>query len=105
MKTILLCPCRFAVPLHLNDGTPVSAEQLADIGNALNRQFGGFTVIGERDGCWQDLFERSVWYLVAVPEEQIDALKAVVRIIGSDLGQRAMYFERGSPTVEIIEIA
>jgi len=97
-----LCNCQFPVPLTYNDATPVKEEKLTRVFAALNRQFGAYTVLGVRQGVWKGQVENMLWFEVAVPEGQVDQLKRVVRAIGRDLHQEAMYFNKGMPTVELI---
>ncbi len=105
-----LCPCYFQLPLLFNPeregepGQPVGEDMLEQIYALIERQFDGFTTYRDCEGSWHGLREPSMRVCVAVPEDQIDRLKAVVRQIGKALKQKAMFFERGLPNVELIEV-
>lgn len=98
-----LCPCLFYLPLAYNDGTEVEPEVLQKMFRALDRQFGGYTNCGEIEGSWHGQVEHSHAVKVAVARDDIDQLRQVVKEFGKALGQKAMYFEVGQSSVEIIE--
>jgi hypothetical protein len=99
-----LYPCTFLVPLAYNDGKPVDPAMFADIRRALDRQFGGYRVLGRQEGSWFGQVEESVAMLVAVPEERIEELRQAVKAIGKALGQKQMCFEKGNPSVELLNV-
>ena len=104
MGSDLLCPCCFLIPLRYNDGRDVEPERLIEIKNALDRQFGGFTGLGVREGSWFGQVEQSMGIEVSVPEDQIEELRATVKAIGRALGQKQMYFKKGPPCVDLIDV-
>ncbi|MBS0208731.1 MAG: hypothetical protein JSS27_07235 [Planctomycetes bacterium] len=99
-----LCPCRFQIPLVLNDGSETPENDLVAIFAAMRRQFGGWTVLGQRDGVWEGQAEPSLWIEIAVPIARVPELKELVYSIGKRLKQKAMYFDAPLPTVEIFPI-
>lgn len=104
------CPCYFQLPIRYNPELPgqpgreVEPEVLTEIYKSLDRQFGGYTIHGVMLGSWRGQEEPSIRMCVAVAEEEIPTLRLVVKSIGKKLGQEQMYFERGQPTVELINI-
>ena len=111
-----LCPCLFQIPTHYNPepgelvGKPVEPELMVKIQDAIKRQFGFFTTHGSSydeglfTGCWEGQTETSFRYEVAIPERRVAELRRLVIAIGRALKQKAMYFEVGPPSVEIIPI-
>src|ERR1700735_1165650 len=104
MSTPQLCPCRFQIPLVLNDGSETPPEELILIHRSLRRQFGQYTMLGERDGVWEGQSEPSQWSEVAIPQSRVPELRELVYSIGKRLKQKAMYFDAPPPTVEIMPI-
>jgi hypothetical protein len=96
--------CTFQVPLYYNDGREVEPEVILEIKQTLDRQFGGYTILGIDEGSWFGQVERSLRIEVAVPKKRIAELRKVVITIGKKLGQKAMYFNAPPPSVEIIDI-
>ncbi len=99
----MLCPCRLLIPTSYNDGRSVEPAKVVKILQSLDRQFGGYSVIGV-EGSWFGQKEESIRVEVAIPEERVKELEAVVYSIGKELGQKAMYFEVGPPSVNILTI-
>lgn len=104
MSNERLCPCRFQIPLVLNDGSEIPPETLIKFHQTLRRQFGAYTMLGVRDGVWGGKTEPSQWIEVAIPLSRVPELREVVYAIGKELGQEAMYFDAPPPTVEIVPI-
>ena len=98
-----LCPCEFLIPVAFNDGTPIPAATMIQILQSLDRQFGGYTRLGPRQGSWHGQEELMIAFEVSVPEKEIPRVRRVVRIIGRDLKQEKMYFKVGSPNVELLD--
>jgi hypothetical protein len=64
-----LIPCQFDLPLADNDGQPFPPELILEIKKALDRQFGGYKIVGcaEGDeGSWLGQVERSLTVEVRV---------------------------------------
>ena len=99
-----LYPCVFLLPLAYNDKNQVEKSKIRQIRKALDRQFGGFRILATELGSWMGQEEPMMPIRVAVPKERIDELRAVVVMIGRDLGQKQMYFEVGHPGVEMLKI-
>jgi hypothetical protein len=102
--TVKKCPCVFNVPLVHNNGTPVISEIGRWLRQSLDRQFGGYTEIGNRAGSWKGNPEDHQWIVVLVIKEDVPKLREIVIELGRRTKQEAMYFEEGLPTVEIIPI-
>jgi hypothetical protein len=98
------CKCRFLVPVADNDGNEFPPELMLKIRMALDRQFGGCRFNSPSKGSWKGQVEYVHEVEVAVLEKRIPALRSLVLEIGKDLGQKAMYFEAGPPTIEIINV-
>ena len=106
------CPCRVQIPLVYNDGTEVEAETLTEILSVFNRQFGGYTPLGDGSvaghnvvgGSWHGQVEPSMRIEVAVLERRVPELKEVIFAIGKRLGQKEMYFDAPPPSVEFVKI-
>ena len=99
-----LCRCTFLVPLCYNDGREVEPEFFIEMKTALDRQFGGFTVLGQREGSWHGQVEQILGIEVYVPVERIKELRTVVRAIGHRLGQKQMALDIPPPSTELIDI-
>ena len=98
-----LCPCVFLVPTALNSGEPVPSATMARIHLALVRQFEALTM-HDAKGLWQNQAENHICYCIALDESRVEELKAVVKAIGKELGQKQMYFEVGPPSVWLLDI-
>src|SRR5436305_1540514 len=100
---MLLCACRFNVPLTDNDGQPIDPQLLLDLQRELLEQFGGFTILPTSQGRWQSRAgriyqEEVVVYEVAVPEGKVPLLRDAVCRLGQRLGQLATYFNAPPPS-------
>lgn len=112
-------PCLLLVPMQYGRSKRLlTAEGMTAILATLNRQFGGCTPIGETrsppditpGGQWVDpdtgeTVHDVCWLVkVAVDREKLDLFRKVVREIGKELEQKAMYVEIGEPSVEILDV-
>src|SRR5262249_9798460 len=107
---MLLCPCRFNVPLTDNQGQAINPQVILDLQRELLEQFGGFTIVPTSQGRWQSRAgrvyqEEVVVYEVGVPEGKVPLLRDVVCRVGRRLDQLAMYFDAPLPSVEIIDLS
>ncbi|MFO0970393.1 MAG: hypothetical protein U0793_33000 [Gemmataceae bacterium] len=99
------------IPTRLNDGKKVPRTQFRRILDELARQFRGYTDEGMTKGHWIDPkdsrgYNDQARRISVVCDNRLlwDAQQAIVRI-GTELGQRAMYFEvRDYDGVQILEI-
>lgn len=111
------CACWVQIPLAYGgpDGRPdkaVEAEVLAAILGVFDRQFGGWTPLGESSGSWRNpdsLFEevieeKSMRIEVAVLPERTNEFKEVVYSIGKSLKQKVMYFNIPEPSAYFMDI-
>ena len=98
-------PCKFQIPLTDNAGQPFDPQVFVEIKQTAERVFNGFTVLGVREGSYQGQVESSLWVEVLVPPHRIEEFRELVRAIGKELGQRAMYVEIPPPCAEIIPVA
>lgn len=105
-----LCPCYFQLPTHYNPTKPgepgreIEPEKMSRIFQAMSRQFDGWTHCGVMWGSWCGQEESSIRVCIAVLDADIPRLRQFVREIGRELGQVQMYFERGQPCVELINV-
>lgn len=116
MSTPLLCECDFQLVLAYNPtegdlfGKRIEPEVLVHILSQLNMKFGDYRILGPPAsdvlpaGTYKGQPEASVCVQVAIPEERIPELREFVIKVGERLGQEAMYFKAGPPSVEIIPI-
>ncbi len=85
------------IPVADNSGKKFPVNQLRAIFDRFGFQFGGQSVEGPVDGMWCDdgvvFHEQSYKITVVTDAERIDEARDLVREIGRDLGQVAMYFE------------
>jgi hypothetical protein len=97
-------PCIFLVPLMDNLGEEFPPETFIRIKQALDRQFGGYTILGVVEGSWHGQVEPSLRIQVVVTPDKVNTLRDLVIAIGRELGQKAMYFEQPPPSAEIISL-
>lgn len=97
-------PCIVQIPLVYNDGREVEPETMLEIKQVFDRQFNGYTVIGEMEGSWHGQVETSVRIEVGVPSDRLDQFRELVIAIGERLDQEAMYIDVPPPTAEILPI-
>lgn len=87
------------VPIRRNDGSKVGGKELQRIFDMLTEEFSGMTQDGKTKGQWIDpkdgkLYRDEGWRVsVVCDNERLAQAKAIVRQIGEQLGQKAMYFE------------
>lgn len=87
------------IPIRRNSGSKVSQAELQGIYDRLTARFGGMTQEGRTRGQWIDpkdgrLYRDEGWKVsVVCDNEQLADAESVVRKIGKQLGQKAMYFE------------
>jgi regulator of RNase E activity RraB len=97
------------IPVRRNDGSPVPADEIEDIIQRFVSTFGGCTVDGRTKGYWVDnatVYEDECLKVVVVCDAiRRPELEALVRDIGLQLGQLAMYLEIDNSTeVQIMRI-
>jgi hypothetical protein len=87
------------VPVRRNDGSKVGGQELQRIFDLLTEEFGGMTQEGKTKGQWIDPkdgkhYRDEGWKVSVVCDNERFALaESIVRGIGKQLGQKAMYFE------------
>ncbi len=85
------------IPVCRNDGSKVSRREMAGIFQRFYGRFGACTVEGPMQGYWMDggtLYQDECHKLiVACDEGDLADAEQLVRDIGRQLGQLAMYFE------------
>jgi hypothetical protein len=96
--------CTFYVPVAYNDGRTIEPEIIIDIKRVLDTRFGGYTLKGPWEGCWEGQVELMMEYTVVVPPNRVKELRDTVKVILKELGQRAMYFEEHKAGAEIVSL-
>ena len=85
------------IPVRRNDGSKVSRRDITAIFQRFYVRFGACTVEGPTQGYWMDggtLYQDECHKLiVACDEGDLADAEQLVRDIGRQLGQLAMYFE------------
>lgn len=87
------------IPTQRNDGRPVRKRELAEIRKRLIEQFGGATFEGMVDGYWIDgadgrhYRDPGIKVTIGCDRERLQEAIDAVREIGSQLDQKAMWFE------------
>lgn len=85
------------IPVADNSGKKFPKQKLRAIFDRFGIQFGGQSVEGPVDGMWCDdgvLFHEQSYKITVVTDvARIEEARELVREIGRDLGQLAMYFE------------
>lgn len=86
------------IPTHLNDGTPVSDEQMQAILMMYVEAFGGFTTEAASEGGWRsesgfDFIEPTIGVSCVCDRSRYTEARQLILQIGRLLGQEAMYFE------------
>lgn len=86
------------IPISLNDGTPVSEEQIKGYLTRFWAVFGGLTVEGKVDGHWVNdsgvhFMDTCIKIFCIIEDGQLDSFEAIVMQIGKELKQEAMYLE------------
>ncbi len=97
------------IPTHGNDGIAFSSERITGILGRIAREFGGVSLDGPGRGVWVGLDgtvydEPSYVLSVACRPDELPTARDIVRWIGKELQQEAMYFEIQDSPVEIISI-
>jgi hypothetical protein len=97
------------VPVTRNDGSEVSEEEMRGIWKMFWDSFDGLTIDGKTRGFWKDssgrLYEDECLKLMVTGKpEQAEMFKTIVKAIGKQLGQLAMFTEISKPEIEIIDI-
>jgi hypothetical protein len=87
----------------------VPETELRGILAQLLEEFGGYTIAGEVEGGWRSpegnvYRDRNTQIWLAIDRSRIAKLRRVLRDIGNQLGQEAMYLEIGTGSVEIVEV-
>jgi hypothetical protein len=90
----------------------VEPEVIAEFLGVFNRQFGGYTPLGESRGEWVNprrpseapIEEKSIRIEVAVLPESTELFREVVYAIGKKLKQKQMYYCIPEPSVYFMEI-
>jgi hypothetical protein len=87
------------IPIRRNDGSRVPERELSRIASRIWRQFGGATVEGPVKGHWVDpndgrhYADECLRITVVCDSERLAEAERLVREIGNQLDQKAMYFE------------
>ena len=105
-----MIPCSFKLPLAYNDGRPLEDSRHEEILDRIFSKFDGYTIEGTETGAYrrEDTGTKQVEQMLKVNvavhgEAGVRELRTMVRIIGWELDQEAMYFEvdKGN-SVEIV---
>jgi hypothetical protein len=96
--------CRFLIPVCDNDGNEFAPEVIIGIKRRLDERFGAFRFLSPQEGTWRGQVEMTHEVEIALNPRRIPELRELVIQIGKELGQKAMYFDVGPPTVEIINV-
>jgi hypothetical protein len=86
------------IPTRRNSGSKISRRELRGILTRIRDAFGGYSLEGPFQGAWVaddgKVYEETSYRLeVLVPPERIQEVRELFMSIGSQLGQRAIYFE------------
>jgi hypothetical protein len=99
------------IPMYFNDGSAVPIDRLQAILRELAFQFGGCSDEGNTKGQWIDPADSTLYgdeckrVSVSCDRNMLEEAKETVVRIGSELKQRAMYFEvRDYDGVQILEV-
>lgn len=102
---------KFAVliPMSRNDGSAVTGSEWFGILEKFLVAFGGYTIEGETEGRWKaddgTIYDDRCKRLMVVAEESRKAeFLTIVKDVGRQLGQLAMFTEFSEPNVEILDI-
>ncbi len=95
----------FLVPLLDNDSQPFPASDWDWMQDELVARYGGWTLDGHVEGAWRDdsgqvYRDRSVRYVVVVPETAVSGLFSFLGDIKARFRQLALYVEQ--PVTEVI---
>ena len=86
------------IPTHRNDGSKIGRRAMRAILNRVCDKFGGYTLEGPFHGAWVaddgERYEETSYRLeVVVAVEQVTEARELFMGVGTQLGQRAIYFE------------
>jgi hypothetical protein len=86
------------IPTHRNDGSKVSRRELRAILTLVRDAFGGYSLEGPFQGAWVtddgQVYEETSYRLeILVAPRRVNEARELFMKIGSQLGQRAIYFE------------
>jgi hypothetical protein len=86
------------IPTHRNDGSKVSRREMRAILNQVCDAFEGYSLEGPFQGAWVadegELYEETSYRLeVVAPAKRVNEARELFISIGTQLGQRAIYFE------------
>ncbi len=85
------------IPTTRNDGSPVTTSELKTILDCFWAAFGACTVEGKTDGYWVDggtpFQDECLKVVVSCENDRLAEAESLVRDVGKQLGQLAMYFE------------
>jgi hypothetical protein len=86
------------IPTHRNDGSKISRRELRIILTGIRDSFGGYSLEGPFEGSWtaddgQVYNETSFRLEVLVPPQKLKKAREMFMEMGSQLGQRAIFFE------------
>jgi hypothetical protein len=96
--------CRFLIPVRDNDGKEFPPGTFARILLMLDQAFSGYRIVDPQVGCWHGQVEHTHEVEISINPRRIPELKKMVRDIGRELGQKAMYFDAPTPSVEIFDV-
>jgi len=108
-----LLECSFLIPLvrdsHLSDGQPHDPDLWEWLDDEVLWRFGGRTLdLGRFEGFYLDpdtgekVFDVSRKYVVAVPEDRLDELRALLSVASFSFAQKCIYLSIAGQ-VEFIE--
>jgi hypothetical protein len=86
------------IPTHRNDGLKINRRELREILTLVRDALGGYSLEGPFQGVWTAddgrVYEEASYRLeVMVAPERLKEVRELFMRIGSQLGQRAIYFE------------
>ncbi|MBI2805551.1 MAG: hypothetical protein HYX68_11290 [Planctomycetes bacterium] len=86
------------IPTHRNDGSKVSRRELRAILTRVRDAFRGYSFEGPFEGAWVaedgEVYEEKSYRLeVVVAQNQVGEARELFVSIGTQLGQRAIFFE------------
>ncbi len=96
------------IPTHDNRGRKFSRAKMRKIYQRIRDVFGGYSLDGPGYGAWKaddgTIYEEYSYVLTIVTERiRRDEVRQLIRDIGRDLGQLAMYYEEAEGA-EILDV-